>query len=175
MFEKTSLEMTGARADRRRVRPALLGLALAAGAFAALSTPASAQTKTGDQVWGEGGCAACHGNLAAGGEDPSYPAGPNLRRTRLDHAALVEVIACGRPGTQMPTNLAGAWTEHACYGQPLGPIPPDIVGSGFLTEEEITTLVDFLVEDVVGQTRITKENCAVFFGGDQNAIACREY
>jgi mono/diheme cytochrome c family protein len=152
------------------------GLGLAAGALLALAPPSQAQdTVAGARVWAEANCSACHGNLATGGEDPSYPAGPNLRRTRLDHDQLVEVIGCGRPNTMMPSHLTGAYTEHACYGQPAGPVPADITAAGFLSEDEITNLVAFLEGHVVGETRVTRENCALFYGGDLNAVGCREF
>ena len=143
-------------------------------AVLALSLPGQAQQQTGADLWAVGGCANCHGNLAAGDGDPAYPAGPNLRTTTLDRAQLTETIACGRPGTEMPFNLEGAYTVHPCYSLPLGE-PPDVpVGANF-TAEQIETLAEFLMEHVVGVTRITRENCAVFFGGNMDAPACREY
>ena len=126
-------------------------------------------------LWQSGGCFNCHGNLAAGDGDPSYPTGPNLRQTKLKRDQLVETISCGRPGTPMPFNLAGAYTETACYGKPLGPAPADVNrGAGF-TADQIQTLVDFLMKDVVGVTKITRENCAAFFDGDANSPLCQQY
>ncbi|MCC6984560.1 MAG: hypothetical protein IT535_14935 [Bauldia sp.] len=168
--------MTGTEAARKRLRPALLGLALAVGAFAALSAPASAQ-ETGGDLWGVGSCANCHGNLAAGDGDPAYPTGPSLRSTRLTPEEMVETIACGRPGTEMPYNLAGAYAEHGCYGIPV-PTDPASLGANRgadFTAEQVQTLATFLVENVVGKTRITRENCALFFGGNADAPACRAF
>ena len=95
----------------------LAGLVVAA-AFFALPTPSLAQD--GGPLWGRGGCGGCHGPLAGGGDDPAEPEGPNLRRSRLDRDLMLETIACGRPGTEMPFNLEGAYTEIECYGIPVG-------------------------------------------------------
>jgi hypothetical protein len=125
-------------------------------------------------AWQEGGCFNCHGNLAAGDGDPAYPAGPSLRSSRLDRDLLVTTISCGRPGTGMPMNLVGAYMETPCYGLPLGE-PPGVSRGANFTAEEIEALVDFLLENVVGVRTITRENCAVFFGGNLNAPACLQY
>jgi hypothetical protein len=101
------------------------------------------------------------------------PRGPNLRRTRLTAEQLTETISCGRVGTEMPYNLATAYTEHACYGMPLGPAPTTVLPGAGLTEDQINLLVNFLVTDVVGKTRVTRENCALFFGGNANALTCQ--
>jgi hypothetical protein len=125
-------------------------------------------------VWEKGGCFNCHGNLADGDGDPAYPVGPSLRATALTRDQLLETISCGRPGTPMPYNLAGAYTETACYGFPLGE-PSDVARGAGLTAEQLTKLVDFLMENVVGVRRITRENCAAFFGGNLDAPLCRQY
>jgi hypothetical protein len=74
----------------------------------------------------------------------------------------------------MPMNLAGAYTETPCYGLPLGE-PPGVPRGANFTAEQIEALVDFLLEHVVGVRPITRENCAVFFGGNMNAPACLQY
>jgi cytochrome c553 len=150
---------------------------LALTALPGLAQQNNAAAYAGAAVWGRGGCANCHGNFAAGDGDPSYPAGPSLRRTRLDRDALIETISCGRPGTQMPMNLKGAYDEVPCFGLGKGEVPGEVVGlgKGALTADEIATLVTFLVENVVGKTRITKANCALFFEGNANSPACQQF
>ena len=153
-------------------------LALAAVAVFAFSLSAKAQDAaelTGADYWRTGGCFDCHGNLANGDGDPVYPAGPNLRRTRLDREQLITAIACGRPFAQMPMNLAGAYLEVACYGMPIGEVPEGVLAGASFTAEEIESLVDFLMEHVVGQTTITRENCSLFFGGNLNAPLCFQF
>jgi hypothetical protein len=72
----------------------------------------------------------------------------------------------------MPANLMGAWTEVACYEMPLGAVPDDVLDARFLTADEVALLADFLEEYVVGESRITRENCAAFNDGNMNAPAC---
>ena len=158
-----------ARGAGRAFARLFAGLVVAA-AFFALPTPSLAQD--GGPLWGLGGCGGCHGALAGGGDDPAEPQGPNLRRSGLDRDLMLETIACGRPGTDMPFNLEGAYTEIECYGIPVGEVPPETFGAGGFTAEELETLVDFLFEYVVGVTRVTRQNCAAFFEGNANARAC---
>ena len=153
-------------------RLALAGLVI--GATAVLASPSFAQA-TGANIWAKGGCADCHGNLAAGDGDPAYPQGPNLRRTALQRAELREVIACGRPGTDMPYHVVDAYTAGTpCFGITAG-VPPATRKAGALAAPDLDTLVDFLLTSVKGQTRITRANCALFNGGDLDAPACAEF
>ena len=47
-------------------------------------------------------CQFCHGIDGDGRGDPRSPGrAANLHETRLDRGQLIEVIACGRPGTEM--------------------------------------------------------------------------
>lgn len=133
-----------------------------------------AAPETGAAIWGKGGCFNCHGNLAAGDGDPSYPPGPNLRETRLNRDQLLETISCGRPGTLMPFNLAGAYTVTACYGMAVGPVP-EVSRGAALSAAQLQELTDFLMKNVVGVKKITRENCAVFFDGNANAPLCRQF
>ena len=154
----------------RGVAALRLLMGLAAGAFLLASAPSLAQD--GGELWGRGGCGGCHGLLAGGGDDPAEPIGPSIRRTRLDRDLMLETISCGRPGTPMPFNLTGAYTEIECYGIPVGEVPAETFGAGGFTAAELETLVDFLFENVVGVRRVTRQNCALFFGGNENARAC---
>ncbi len=152
-------------------------IGLAAGVTVALPGPGRAQAPVdGAQMWVIGGCASCHGNLAEGGQDPAMPQGPSIRRTRLDAAALKETIACGRADKFMPANLATSYTTTPCYGMALAAAPPTniVMGAGY-SAEELDALVTFLVDNVVGKTRITKANCALFNGGNADAADCRNY
>lgn len=150
-------------------------IALAGGAILALSalawsTPSAAQD--GGELWGRGGCGACHGTLGEGGDDPAEALGPSLRESRLERDLILETVSCGRPGTPMPFNLTGGYTEIPCYGILSAEKPAEVFGAGGFTAEELEVMVDFLMEYVVGVTRITRENCAAFFGGNANARTC---
>ena len=170
----TSGTSPGVGSPARRSRLLRLASAVgAAGVVLALSLPGQAEDD-GGFLWGQGGCSSCHGNLAAGDGDAAMPAGPNLRRSSLDRDQLIETIACGRPGSEMPYNLAGAYTETSCYGLPLGD-PPGVPAGARFTSDEVEALVDFLMEHVVGVRSITRENCALFFRGNMNYPACLRY
>ena len=48
-------------------------------------------------------CQFCHGIDGDGRGDPRSPGrAANLHETQLNRDQLIEVIACGRPGTEMP-------------------------------------------------------------------------
>ena len=151
----------------------LLLITVGVGAALALAAPAYAQDPGAD-VWGRSGCTNCHGNLADGGGDPAYPAGPSLRKTKLEADVIRETISCGRPGTPMPFHLEGAYTKVSCYGF-AGDVPEKTAKGTQLTEQQIKSLVDFLVANVVGQARVNKKYCAAFNEGNQNAPECLQY
>ena len=122
---------------------ALLGLSFPAFAQNAAKVDA-AKLKAGRTVWLDGACGGCHGANGTGGVNPDEPAGPALRGTKLDRAALIEATSCGKPGTQMGAWLRGAYTETACYGAPLGPPPAETMIIGMFSAEEISAVVDFI-------------------------------
>src|SRR5215475_10079690 len=67
--------------------------------------PASAQDVSfGDRLFHEkADCQFCHGPNGDGRGDPRSPGrAANLHETILNRAQLIEVIACGRPATEMP-------------------------------------------------------------------------
>jgi mono/diheme cytochrome c family protein len=128
--------------------------ALVAGSVMLLASCAFAQDAArlaaGEAAWDKAGCPQCHGASGEGGSGGESVAGPSLRTTRLDRAMLIDTIGCGRPGTEMPAWLAGAYTEIACYGA-KGPVPPGLDRIPVLNVEEVAALVDFLLAKVVGK------------------------
>jgi len=101
---------------RSALRRRLTALVLMVGGGVAC-TSASAQDATvaaGEAAWDKAGCLQCHGASGEGGSGGEFPAGPSLRQTRLDRAALVEAISCGsparrcRPGSTAPMQSASA-------------------------------------------------------------------
>jgi mono/diheme cytochrome c family protein len=113
-------------------------------AYPALAQDA-ARISQGEAVWQKAGCSSCHGADARGGEGGEQPAGPNLRRSSLDRDAFIETVSCGRPGTPMPRNLAGAYTEVSCYEMPVGEVPEGTAQGAPLTSDEIELLVDYIL------------------------------
>jgi mono/diheme cytochrome c family protein len=158
----------------RRLAIAVVAALMVAGPVAAQDVSAD-QAAAGLKVWKErGGCFNCHGDFGQGGEGGHFPAGPNLRATQLDRDTVKDVISCGLPGTPMPYNLAGAYTETPCYGDTTGPVADGAVPGASLQPAEIDDLVAYLFDKVVGKRRITKQECTDYYG-DPNAVACADY
>lgn len=128
-------------------RAALLGMAFLFAAAPAFGQGAA--TDAGRQAWSMAGCAGCHGERGQGGVNPDFPHGPSLRTTELDRDLLIEAISCGRPGTQMPAWLKGAYTQQPCFGGPAGPPPPDTTVTGILDAGQVEALADYILKTFV--------------------------
>jgi cytochrome c553 len=129
------------------------GMACAAAAEAA--TPSAvlspARVDAGRTVWKDGGCEGCHGANGQGGTSPDLPAGPSIRASKLDRKGLTEVIACGKPGTQMAAWLKGAYTVTPCYTATARPVPSDVIMVGAYAVADIEALIDYLQATFVGK------------------------
>jgi mono/diheme cytochrome c family protein len=93
-------------------------------------------------------CQFCHGVDGDGRGDPRSPGrASDLRRTFLTREQLIEVIACGRPATQMPHFDRYAY-EDRCGGfaaAELGKdVPPD-PHSTSLNRREIEAVADYIL------------------------------
>ena len=134
-----------------------------------------ATVKAGLQTWKTSGCADCHGPFADGNqEDDDYPAGPNLRTTRLDGGTLKLTISCGRPGTGMPSFDEGAYTVRTCYGRPLGDRPDNLQPTPrLLSAEEIDAVIAYLQARIIRHGKITLEECLYYY--DNKLDWCEEY
>ena len=115
-----------------------------------MAAPVSARIAVGEEAWNKAGCPPCHGADGEGGTGGEFPAGPSLRKTRLDRGTLRETISCGLPGTEMPAWLDGAYTQRPCYGFSAGP-PAGTTLIPVLSTEEIEALVDYLMAKIVGK------------------------
>jgi mono/diheme cytochrome c family protein len=124
-----------------------LSLTSAPSAFA----QTAARLAAGEDAWNKAGCFECHGPSGEGGSGGEFPAGPSLRETRLDRAALMETISCGRPGTPMPGWLDGAYTDRPCYGMPKSAAQSGVVLTPVLGADEIQALLDYLMAKIIGQ------------------------
>ena len=61
---------------------------------------------------------------------------------------MIEVIACGRPGTEMPHFDRDAYVSRNCYGltpEKLGKDMPPDPPSTSLTPREIEAVVDYII------------------------------
>jgi mono/diheme cytochrome c family protein len=110
----------------------------------------------GDRLFHEkADCQFCHGVNGDGRGDPRSPGkASDLHKTRLDRARLIEVITCGRPGSEMPHFDKYAYEDKSCYGTTaaaLGAnVPPD-PHSTSLNAREIAAVVDFILATYVGK------------------------
>lgn len=111
----------------------------------------AARLAAGEAAWNKAACLQCHGSAGEGGTGGEFPAGPSLRTTQLNRAMLVDTIGCGRPGTQMPAWLDGAYTEISCYGLPKGQPPAGLERTPVLSSDEIEALVDYMMAKMVGK------------------------
>jgi hypothetical protein len=67
---------------------------------------------------------------------------------------LIEVIACGRPGTEMPHFDRYAYEDTDCYGlkgKDLGSNAPRYPHSTPLTRREIEAVADYIIATFVGK------------------------
>ena len=73
---------------------------------------------------------------------------------RLDREQLIEVIACGRPGTEMPHFDKYAYEDTDCYGlkaKNLGADAPHYPHLTPLTRREIEAIADYILTTFVGK------------------------
>jgi hypothetical protein len=133
------------------------------------------RVRAGLNLWRSSGCADCHGHFADGEQDDDdYPAGPNLRTSRLGGAALKLTISCGRPGTGMPSFDEGAYTVRGCYERPLGPRPDNLQPTPrLLNPDEIDAVIAYLQARIIGHGKITREECLFYY--DDKPESCEDY
>jgi cytochrome c553 len=114
-----------------------------------------------------GGCVNCHGWAADGktGVNLRSPPGSSLRESVLDLDGLIEVIACGRPGTAMPYHDKGAYRDDRCYGLVISDFEPDDAPTRgkTLRDDDIASLAAYLQTRVIGLGAPTVAECAEFF------------
>jgi hypothetical protein len=100
-------------------------------------------------------CQFCHGIDGDGRGDPRSPGrAANLHETHLNRDQLIEVIACGRPGTEMPHFDKYAYEDTDCYGlkgKNLGNDAARDPHSTSLTKREIEAVVDYILAKFVGK------------------------
>ena len=156
---------------------ALVHVLTVAALVQATTTLAQSQdkVKAGLEVWKSSGCADCHGPFADGNQDDDdFPAGADLRTTKLDTTALKLTIRCGRAGTGMPSFDEGAYVVRGCYGRPLGARPDNLQPApSILTLEEIDDVIAYLQTRIIGRGKITREECLAYFDG--RGDECEDY
>jgi cytochrome c553 len=121
-----------------------------------LATACAQDVSFGDRLFHEkADCQFCHGPNGDGRGDPRSPGqAANLHETKLTRAQLIEVIGCGRPGTEMPHFDKYAYEDSNCYGlggKDLGNDAPRDPHSTPLTRREIEAVVDYVLKTYVGK------------------------
>jgi hypothetical protein len=100
-------------------------------------------------------CQYCHGVDGDGRGDPRSPGqAADLHKTILNREQIIEVIACGRPGTEMPHFDRFAYEDRSCYGRTaaeLGTDTPHYPHSTSLTRREIEAVADYIFVKFVGK------------------------
>jgi mono/diheme cytochrome c family protein len=139
---------------RFRIEPYVAAAAITCGVCV---WPASAQdTSFGQRLFQDkADCQFCHGINGDGRGDPRSPGqAANLHKTILNREQLIEVIACGRPGTEMPHYDKYAYEDKSCYGHTaaeLGGDVPHDPHSTSLTKREIEAVTDYVLAKFVGK------------------------
>ena len=78
----------------------------------------------------------------------------DLRKTFLTREQLIEVIACGRPGTEMPHFDKFAYEDKGCWGYSaadLGKDVPPFPHSTSLARREIEAVADYILATFAGR------------------------
>jgi len=113
-------------------------------------------------------CMGCHKWHGGGG--PGYGgAAISLRETQLNREQIIEVIKCGRPGTNMPFFDRRSYKQDECYDLTFDDFAGDennrpLKGKISLNDRQINAVADFVVAELKGKP-ITKVYCEKFFGG----------
>jgi hypothetical protein len=113
-------------------------------------------------------CMGCHKWHGDGG--PGYGgAAISLRKTQLKREDLIEVIKCGRPGTNMPYFDRDAYAKKPCYELTFEDFADDannrpLQGKTYLNARQVDAVADFVIAELQGKA-LTKAYCEKFFGG----------
>lgn len=146
--------------------------------FAAPATYAQSDLAEGMRLFTQkANCQACHGWAGDGRKmDNQMPDGPNLRESKLDRAAVILTIKCGRPGRSMPAFDRLAYSDGRCYGMTQAELKKSNLElfdpAATLQPREIETLADFLFAKVIGKGPMDKAKCVEYWGSDTDV--CRE-
>ena len=130
---------------------------LTAAALTIAAYPASAQDVSfGQRLFQEkADCQFCHGPEGDGRGDPRSPGkASDLHKTMLAREQLIEVVTCGRVGTEMPYFDKYAYEERKCRGlseADLGKDMPPVPHSNSLTQREIAAVVEYILTRFVGK------------------------
>tara|TARA_B100002052_G_C15656858_1_gene495401 strand:- start:102 stop:617 length:516 start_codon:yes stop_codon:yes gene_type:complete len=139
--------------------------------FVLLSTNLYADEKSillGQKLWKKSlKCGYCHGPFGNGSGDPRSPGkAANLRVTQLDKDGLMEIIACGIPGTEMPYFHRSAYKKpEICWdtlAEDLGEDMPK-KGKKMISDKSVIAIADYIIARLKGRGDITAAECEEYF------------
>jgi cytochrome c553 len=141
--------------DRHRQANIVLGIATAI-VLLPVAPVLAQNTSFGQRLFQDkADCGFCHGPNGDGRGDPRSPGrAANLHESHLSRDQLIEVVACGRPGTEMPHFDKYAYEDTDCYGlkgKNLGNDAARDPHSTSLTKREIEAVVDYVLAQFVGK------------------------
>jgi mono/diheme cytochrome c family protein len=118
MSQKFSLNINGGNHEID-ADPDMPLLAAAALLFLSANLASAQDTSFGQRLFQDkADCQFCHGIDGDGRGDPRSPGqAADLHKTILNREQLIEVITCGRPGTEMPHFDRFAYEDKSCYGR----------------------------------------------------------
>jgi cytochrome c551/c552 len=140
-------------------------------AIFAWSGPVFAQgtsSHPGAPIYKQAGCITCHKWHGMGG--PGYGGTPiNFRENFLTRDQLIEVIACGRPGTGMPYHIPQAYKDYECYeGMVLDDFEEEDrpgASRNVLSFRQVKSVAEFIIDHFEGRDdTLMKSDCQIFFG-----------
>jgi len=119
----------------------------------------------GKHVYKKANCIGCH-KWHGGGGGSYGGAALSLRETILNREQIIEVVACGRPGTGMPAFHRKAYKGYDCFGMTwdeLGEDKPPKPAKR-LREPDLASVAAYVIEKVKGKGKMTKAQCTEFWG-----------
>jgi mono/diheme cytochrome c family protein len=143
-------------ADSGRSQRSMVSVVATAVFFMATGYACAQDTSFGQRIFQDkADCQFCHGPDGDGRGDPRSPGrAANLHETHLNRDQLIEVVTCGRPGTEMPHFDKYAYEDTDCYGLKGKNVGDDAVRdphSTSLTKREIEAVVDYVLAKFVGK------------------------
>ncbi|MCE2509390.1 MAG: cytochrome c [Alphaproteobacteria bacterium] len=164
-LEPANSKETPSTAAEEPAAPEELAAAPGVGKAPKVTTEGKDDLAHGKEVYKKANCAGCH-KWHGGGGGSYGGAALSLRETILNQEQIVEVIACGRPGTGMPAFHRQAYKGYDCFGMTwdeLGedkpPKPPKR-----LRIPDIESVAAYIVEKIKGKGDMTKAQCVDFWG-----------
>lgn len=165
------------------VASAALAVFLMAGPSGRAQAPPAAAPDPADVAEGmrifrtKADCQTCHGWAADGRKmDTQMPDGANLRTSRLNRAAVVNTIKCGRPGTGMPAFDRLAYSDGRCFNMKQAELKAKNLEmpepAATLIAREMEQVTDFLFAKVIGKGPMTRAACVEYWGSDVEV--CKE-